>query len=75
VGSSPGGERSGYRRELGLWHLVWLAVGAILGPAVAFVPVAVLASGGPLGLAAWLIGFAFLIPIVMVFAELGHDVA
>jgi amino acid transporter len=71
VGSSPGGERSGYRRELGLWHLVWLAVGAILGPAVAFVPVAVLASGGPLGLVAWLIGFAALIPTALVFAELG----
>ena len=61
----------GYRKELGLWHLVWLAVGAILGPAVAFVPIYVLAYGGPAGLAAWPIAFLMLVPPALVFAELG----
>jgi amino acid permease len=39
-----------YRKELGFWHVVFLTLGAILGPAVAYVPVTVLALGGPAGL-------------------------
>ncbi|MGC9072375.1 MAG: amino acid permease, partial [Acidilobus sp.] len=62
---------AGYRRELGLWHLVWLTVGAILGPAVAYIPVTVLGEGGPAGVLAWPVAFLMLLPPAMVFVELG----
>jgi len=43
-------ETKKYRKELGFWHVVFLTLGAILGPAVAFIPVTVLALGRPAGL-------------------------
>ena len=60
-----------YRKELSFWHVVFLATGAILGPAIAFTPVSVLALAGPVGLLAWPISFLFIIPIALVYVELG----
>lgn len=65
------GETKQYRKELGFWHVVFLATGAILGPAIAFTPVSVLALSGPAGLLAWPISFLFIIPIALVYVELG----
>lgn len=60
-----------YRKELGFWHVVFLAVGAILGPAIAFTPVDVLAFAGPAGIIAWPIALVLLFPLAMLYAELG----
>ncbi|MEM4056279.1 MAG: APC family permease [Thermoplasmatales archaeon] len=60
-----------YRKELGFWHVVFLTIGAILGPAVAFVPVTVLALGGPAGLFSWPVALILIIPIALVYVELG----
>ena len=60
-----------YKKELGLWHVVFLAVGAILGPAIAFTPVSVLAFAGPAGIASWIISLLLIFPLAMVYAELG----
>jgi amino acid transporter len=60
-----------YRRDLGLWFIVMLTVGAIFGSAVPFVPVTVLALAGPAGLVAWVLGFILVIPIAFGYAELG----
>lgn len=63
--------RGEYRKELGIWHVVFLAVGAILGPAIAFTPVDVLAYAGPAGIASWIIALLLIFPLAMVYAELG----
>lgn len=64
-------ETKGYKKGLGFWHVVFLTVGAILGPAVAFIPVTVLALGGPAGILAWPIAFLLILPIAYVYVELG----
>ncbi|MEM0322318.1 MAG: APC family permease [Thermoprotei archaeon] len=61
----------GYRKELGLWSIVLLTVGAILGPAVAYIPVTVLADGGPAGMLSWLFALILILPIALVYVELG----
>ncbi len=60
-----------YRRELGLWSVVFLATGAILGPAVGFTPVSVLALAGPSGIIAWVIAFLLILAVAMAYVELG----
>lgn len=60
-----------YRRELGLWSVVFLATGAILGPAVGFTPVSVLALAGPSGIIAWVIAFLLILALAMSYVELG----
>jgi amino acid transporter len=60
-----------YRKELNFWHIVFLTVGAIFGSAVAFVPVYVLAYGGPAGIIAWPIAFLLILPIAFLYVELG----
>lgn len=60
-----------YKKGLGFWHVVFLTIGAILGPAVAYVPVTVLADGGPAGILAWPIAFLLIIPIAFVYVEPG----
>jgi amino acid transporter len=60
-----------YRKELGFWSIVLLTVGAILGPAVAYIPVTVLADGGPAGTLSWLFALILIIPIALVYVELG----
>ncbi len=60
-----------YRRELGLWSVVLLATGAILGPAVGFTPVSVLGDAGPAGLFAWIIAFVLIAVVAMAYVELG----
>lgn len=62
---------SGYRKELGFWSIVLLTVGAILGPAVAYIPVTVLADGGPAGILSWVFALVLIIPIAFVYVELG----
>lgn len=64
-------ETGAYRKELGFWTIVLLTVGAILGPAIAFVPVTVLGLAGPAGIVAWVIALAMIIPVAMVYVELG----
>jgi len=64
-------ETKKYRKELGFWHVVFLTLGAILGPAVAFIPVTVLALGGPAGLFSWPVALILIIPIALVYVELG----
>ena len=64
-------EKHEYKKELNFWHIVFLTVGAIFGSAVAFVPVYVLAYGGPAGLIAWPIAFLLILPIAFLYVELG----
>jgi amino acid transporter len=61
----------GYRRELGFWSVVFLATGAILGPAVGFTPVSVLALAGPSGILSWIIAFLLMLAVAMSYVELG----
>ncbi|BBD72267.1 amino acid transporter [Sulfodiicoccus acidiphilus] len=60
-----------FRKEIGFWSVVFLATGAILGPAVAFTPVSVLASGGPAGILGWIIALLMIFPVALVYVELG----
>lgn len=69
--SSTAKEKREYRKELNFWHIVFLTVGAIFGSAVAFVPVYVLAYGGPAGILAWPIAFVLILPIAFLYVELG----
>jgi len=62
---------SEFRKELGLWSLVFLAIGAILGPAIAYIPVDVLADSGPSGILSWVVAFVLLFIMALVFVELG----
>jgi len=61
----------GYRRDLGLWAVVFLATGAILGPAVGFTPASVLALAGPAGMLSWIIAFVLILAVAMSYVELG----
>jgi len=60
-----------YRKELGTWSVVLLALGAILGPAIAYDPVYTVAYAGPIGIIAWLVAMLMIIPVGLVTAELG----
>jgi amino acid transporter len=60
-----------YRRELGMWSVVFLATGAILGPAVGFTPVSVLALAGPSGIISWVIALLLIMAVAMSYVELG----
>lgn len=71
VGSDEPAVTSGYRKELGLWYIVAITVGAIFGSAVPFIPVTVVALAGPAGLVSWVVGLAFILPIALVYIELG----
>jgi amino acid transporter len=63
--------QKGYRKELGFWSVVFLATGAILGPAIGFTPVSVLALAGPSGVIAWIIAFLLILAVAMAYVELG----
>ncbi len=64
--------RSGkYKKEVGLFGVVFLAVSAILGSAILFIPVTVLAAAGPAGTIAWIIGGLMMLVIGLIYAELG----
>ncbi len=63
--------RPGYQRELGFWTVVFLATGAILGPAVGFTPISVLALAGPSGILSWIIAFLLMLAVAMSYVELG----
>ena len=54
---------SGYKKDLGTWSVVFLAIGAILGPAVAYAPVFTVAYAGPIGILSWFVAMAMLIPV------------
>ncbi|MGC8607468.1 MAG: APC family permease [Vulcanisaeta sp.] len=71
MGVENTGRESNLRKELGVWSLTFLAIGAILGPAVAYVPAYVLAYSGPSGLLSWLSAFIMLFITALVFVELG----
>ena len=60
-----------FRKELGIWSLTFLAIGAILGPAIAYIPVTVLADSGPSGLISWIPALVMLFITALVFVELG----
>ncbi len=60
-----------YRKDLGLWSVIMLSLGGILGPAIAYAPVYTLAYAGPIGILAWPIAMVMMIPIGLVYAELG----
>ena len=64
-------ETPGYRRDLSFWTVVFLATGGILGPAVGFTPVSVLALSGPSGLLSWVVAFLLIMPVAMAYVELG----
>ena len=66
-----GQETLGYRRDLSFWTVVFLATGGILGPAVGFTPVSVLALSGPSGLLSWVVAFLLIMPVAMAYVELG----
>jgi len=61
----------GYRKELGFWTVVFLATGAILGPAVGFTPASVVALAGPAGILSWIIAFFLMLAVAMSYVELG----
>ncbi len=61
----------GYYKELGFWTVVFLATGAILGPAVGFTPISVLALAGPSGILSWIIAFLLILAVAMSYVELG----
>lgn len=61
----------GYRKELGFWTVVFLATGGILGPAIGFTPVSVLALAGPSGILSWVIAFVLIMVLAMAYVELG----
>ncbi|MDS0257424.1 APC family permease [Thermoplasmatales archaeon AK] len=61
----------GYKKDLGTWSVVFLALGAILGPAIAYAPVFTVADAGPVGILSWFVAMAMLIPVGLVYAELG----
>lgn len=65
------GNKNKYKKDLGLWGVIMLALGGILGPAIAYAPVYTLAYAGPIGILAWPIALIMIIPIGLVFAELG----
>ena len=48
----------GYKKDLGTWSVVFLALGAILGPAIAYAPVYTVAFAGPLGILSWFAAMA-----------------
>ena len=60
-----------YKKDLGLWAVVFLATGAILGPAVGFTPVSVLGLAGPAGILSWVIAFLMIMVLAMSYVELG----
>ncbi len=60
-----------YKKDLGVWHVVFFTIGAILGPAIAFAPVYTVALAGPSGILAWPIAMVLIIPLALVYAELG----
>ena len=60
-----------YKKDLGLWSVVFLATGAILGPAVGFTPVSVLGLAGPAGIFSWVIAFAMIMVLALSYMELG----
>lgn len=60
-----------YHKELGFWTVVFLATGGILGPAVGFTPISVLALAGPAGILSWIIAFALMLAVAMSYVELG----
>jgi len=64
-------EMHGYRKELGTWSVVFLALGAILGPAIAFAPVYTVAFAGSSSTLAWIAAMLMIIPVGLVYAELG----
>lgn len=64
-------KRPGYRKELGFWTVVFLATGGILGPAVGFTPISVLALSGPSGILSWIIAFLLMLAVAMSYVELG----
>ncbi|OLZ10377.1 APC family permease [Sulfobacillus thermosulfidooxidans] len=64
-------KQSGYKKELGFWTVVFLATGGILGPAVGFTPVSVLALAGPSGILSWIIAFLLIMAVAMAYVELG----
>lgn len=66
-----GSKQQGYRQELGFWTVVFLATGGILGPAVGFTPVSVLALSGPSGVLSWIIAFVLILAVAMSYVELG----
>ena len=59
-----------YKKDLGLWSVIMLALGGILGNAIAYAPVYTLADAGPIGILAWPIAMVMILPIGLVFAEL-----
>ncbi len=62
---------SHYRKELGIWSVIFLAIGGILGPAIAYAPVYTDAFAGPIGFLAWIVAMLLIIPVGLVHAELG----
>jgi amino acid transporter len=71
TGQKTSGTSKGYRKELGFWTVVFLATGAILGPAVGFTPASVVALAGPSGILSWVIAFVLMLTVAMAYVELG----
>lgn len=66
--SSRGGD---LRRRLGLGHLFFVSVGAIIGSAWLFAPLFAAQAAGPGALVAWLISGGAALLLALVYAELG----
>jgi hypothetical protein len=65
------GGHMGFRKELGFWHVLFLTLGAIVGDAVAFIPVYVLGYDGPAGILSWIVALLLILPVALVVIELG----
>ena len=69
----PTGSRTseGLRRDLGFFGLLWISAGTTLGSGWLFGSFVALTIAGPAALISWVIASVFMVPLVLVYAELG----
>ncbi len=60
-----------YKKEVGIFGATFMGISAIVGSAILFIPVTVLAAAGPAGTVAWLIGALMMLVIGLIYVELG----
>jgi len=66
--SQPGGE---FRRDLGLYSMLAMSLGTVIGSGWLLLPGVVAARAGPASVLAWVLGGVVVLTVALVFAELG----
>lgn len=59
-----------YKKEIGIFGATFMGLSAIVGSAVLFTPITVLAAAGPAGILAWAIGAIMMMIIGLIYVEL-----